>query len=69
LLTNQDAHRAPLLKDALRLCHFTVGWNGVAGATALIAAVMASSPALAAFSLNALLDSCASVVLVWRFPD
>ena len=67
MLANQDPHRARLLEVALRLSYFTVGWNGVAGGAALIAAVMASSPALAAFALNALLDSCASVILVWRF--
>ena len=55
MLANQDAHRARLLEAALRLSYFTVGWNGVAGGTALIAAVMASSPALAAFALNAIL--------------
>ena len=39
----------------------------MAGVGALVAALVASSPALAAFALNALLDSSASVVLVWRF--
>ena len=67
MLANEDANRAPLLSVALRLSYFTIGWNGVAGGTALIAAVMASSPALAAFALSALLDSCASVILVSRF--
>jgi divalent metal cation (Fe/Co/Zn/Cd) transporter len=62
-----DNRRARLLRTALRLSYFTVVWNGIAGAAALVAAVVASSPALAAFALNALLDSSASVVLVWRF--
>jgi divalent metal cation (Fe/Co/Zn/Cd) transporter len=61
------AERLGLLKAALRLSYFTIAWNGIAGAAALVAAVVASSPALAAFALNALLDSSASVVLVWRF--
>ena len=59
--------RVALLKSALWLSYFTVVWNGIAGAAALAAAVIASSPALAAFALNALLDSFASVALVWRF--
>ncbi len=59
--------RFPLLKSALRLSYFTVVWNGSTGAAALVAAVIAGSPALAAFALNALLDSSASIVLVWRF--
>ena len=63
----RNDRRARLLKTALRLSYFTVAWNGIAGAAALVAAVLASSPALAAFALNALLDSSASVVLVWRF--
>jgi len=67
LLSNTDDHRARLLKSALQLSYFTVVWNGIAGAAALVAALAASSPALAAFALNALLDSSASVVLVWRF--
>ena len=67
MLSNLDDRRARLLKTALSLSYFTVAWNGIAGAVALVAAVLASSPALAAFALNALLDSSASVVLVWRF--
>lgn len=67
MLSNTDNHRPALLATALRLSYFTVVWNGIAGAAALVAAIVASSPALAAFALNALLDSSASVVLVWRF--
>jgi hypothetical protein len=67
LLSNTDDHRTPLLVSALRLSYFTVGWNGIAGASALVASIVAGSPALAAFALNALLDSSASLVLVWRF--
>jgi divalent metal cation (Fe/Co/Zn/Cd) transporter len=59
--------RTRLLTSALQLSYFTIVWNGAAGASALVAAVIASSPALAAFALNALLDSSASAVLVWRF--
>jgi divalent metal cation (Fe/Co/Zn/Cd) transporter len=59
--------RFSLLKSALRLSYFTIAWNGAAGVAALVAAIIASSPALAAFALNALLDSSASAVLVWRF--
>ena len=67
MLSNTDDRRTPLLVSALRLSYFTIGWNGVAGVSALVASIVASSPALAAFALNALLDSSASVVLVWRF--
>ena len=69
MLSNTDDRRTPLLVSALRLSYFTIGWNGVAGASALVASIVASSPALAAFALNALLDSSASVVLVWSLSD
>jgi divalent metal cation (Fe/Co/Zn/Cd) transporter len=67
MLSNTRDRRAPLLVSALRLSYFTIAWNGVAGVSALAAAIIASSPALAAFALNALLDSAASSILVWRF--
>ena len=57
----------PLLQLALRLSYFTVGWNCVIGVAAMSAALVAGSSALAALALSALLDSLASVVLVWRF--
>jgi len=56
-----------LLQTAVRLSLFTIAWNGVIGAAALVVSVLDSSLALAGFALNALLDSSASVVLVWRF--
>ena len=59
--------RPSLLASALRVSYFTIGWNGVVGAAALLVGVTTGSLVLAAFALNALLDSTASVVLVWRF--
>jgi divalent metal cation (Fe/Co/Zn/Cd) transporter len=59
--------RAALIESALRLSYFTIVWNGVIGATALFVSAVTHSLALAAFALNALLDSSASAVLVWRF--
>ena len=61
------ASRHSLVSSALRLSYFTVGWNGIVGATALAVGLVSGSLALAGFALNALLDSSASVVLVWRF--
>jgi divalent metal cation (Fe/Co/Zn/Cd) transporter len=63
----EPSGRTRLVTSALQLSYFTIAWNGGAGAAALVAAVIASSSALAAFALNALLDSSASIVLVWRF--
>ena len=59
--------RPSLLASALPVSYFTIVWNGVVGAAALLVGVTTGSLALAAFALNALLDSTASVVLVWRF--
>ena len=61
------SNRSGLLRSALRLSYFTIAWNGVLGALALIVSIIDESPALAGFALNALLDSSASIVLVWRF--
>ena len=64
---SRHTERAALLEAALRLSYVTIAWNGLVGVAALVAAAVAGSPALAGFALNALLDSSASVVLVWRF--
>ena len=60
-------NRSELLTSALRLSFFTIAWNGVVGGLALVVSILDDSPALAGFALNALLDTSASVVLVWRF--
>jgi divalent metal cation (Fe/Co/Zn/Cd) transporter len=56
-----------LVDSALRLSYFTIVWNGVIGAIALVVGFTTGSLALAGFALNALLDSSASAVLVPRF--
>jgi divalent metal cation (Fe/Co/Zn/Cd) transporter len=65
--TVQSADRGELLTAALRLSYFTIAWNSVVGTLALVIAIVDESPALAGFALNALLDSSASMILVWRF--
>ncbi len=62
-----DGGRHSLLASALRLSYVTIVWNGVVGAIALVIGLTTGSLALAGFALNALLDSSASVLLVWRF--
>jgi divalent metal cation (Fe/Co/Zn/Cd) transporter len=59
--------RAALLVSAVWLSFLTVAWNGVVGGAALVLSFLDDSLALAAFALNALLDTSASVVLIWRF--
>lgn len=63
------SNRATLLESALRLSFFTIAWNGIIGAAALVVSFIDGSLALAGFALSALLDSSASVVLVWRFRN
>jgi divalent metal cation (Fe/Co/Zn/Cd) transporter len=65
--TTPAADRGDLLTAALRLSFFTIAWNSVVGTLALVISILDDSPALAGFALNALLDSSASAVLVWRF--
>jgi divalent metal cation (Fe/Co/Zn/Cd) transporter len=67
LASLSESERPSLVRSALRLSYFTVAWNGVVGAMALTIGLTTGSLALAGFALNALLDSSASVVLVWRF--
>ena len=59
--------RDALVASAIRLSFVTIGWNGAIGACALVVGLTTGSLALAGFALNALLDSSASIVLVWRF--
>ena len=66
LLAMPDS-RHTLISRALRLSYITIGWNSLVGVSALVLAIIAGSPATAAFGLSGLLDSSASVVLVWRF--
>ena len=65
--TARTSSRAELVRFALRLSYFTIAWNGVIGVAALAVSTATDSLALAGFALNALLDSFASVILVWRF--
>ena len=67
LIEIEAPDRPALLRSALRLSYFTIAWNSVVGVLALVVSFLDDSPALAGFALNALLDSSASVVLVWRF--
>jgi divalent metal cation (Fe/Co/Zn/Cd) transporter len=55
------------LRRAARLCAITVGWNLLVGGAAVATAISTGSLALIGFGLNAVVDSSASSVLVWRF--
>jgi len=59
--------RADALTSAVRLSLATIAWNVVAGSVAVVSAVVYGSISLAAFGLSMLIDTAASVALVWRF--
>jgi divalent metal cation (Fe/Co/Zn/Cd) transporter len=59
--------RATDLRHALRLSIFSIVWSGVAGSIAVYAALVSGSLSLLGFGVDTVIDSVASVVLVWRF--
>jgi divalent metal cation (Fe/Co/Zn/Cd) transporter len=59
--------RAADLKHALRLSGLSIVWSGVAGSIAVYAALISGSLSLLGFGADAVIDSVASIVLVWRF--
>ena len=61
-----DLDRDGLLRRAQRLGIFTVAWNIVEGAVAIVAAWFAGSRALAGFGLDSAVESVSATVLLWR---
>lgn len=59
--------RPALLRRAIVLSAVSVGWGGLAGAAAIVLAYGAGSLSLLGFGVDALIDSLASVALIWRF--
>jgi divalent metal cation (Fe/Co/Zn/Cd) transporter len=59
--------RATLLRRALWLSAFSILWSGIAGSIATWAALAGGSLSLLGFGVDAVIDSLASMVLIWRF--
>jgi divalent metal cation (Fe/Co/Zn/Cd) transporter len=59
--------RDALLQRALALSVLSIVFAGIAGATAVVAALTSGSLSLLGFGFDAAIDSAASVALVWRF--
>lgn len=59
--------RTTQLSRALRLSVVSILWSGVAGSVAVYAALASGSLSLLGFGADAVIDSAASIVLVWRF--
>ena len=58
---DKDLHRA------LWLSAFSMVWNGIAGSIAAYVALVTGSLSLLGFGVDAVIDSIASVALIWRF--
>jgi divalent metal cation (Fe/Co/Zn/Cd) transporter len=59
--------RAAQLRRAILLSLASVVWNGIVGALAVYVSVSTGSLSLAGFGADAVIDSVASVALIWRF--
>ena len=58
-----------LRRRAIRLEYFTVGWNIVEAAVALVAGGWASSVALIGFGLDSIIETISGFTLLWRFQQ
>jgi len=61
------ATSAQALSRAARLCAMTVGWNVLVGGAAVATSIATGGLSLIGFGINAVVDSSASAVLIWRF--
>lgn len=59
--------RQALLRRAVRLEYFTVGWNVLEALVALVAGWLASSIALEGFGLDSVIETVSGLTLLWRF--
>jgi divalent metal cation (Fe/Co/Zn/Cd) transporter len=55
------------LGRALRLSALSIVWSGIVGSIATYAALASGSLSLLGFGVDAVIDSVASMVLIWRF--
>ena len=55
-----------LMKKALLLSYFTVGYNILEGVASLIAGALAGSIALTGFGLDSFVESLSGVIMIWR---
>lgn len=62
-----DNNRLPLVRRAIALEYFTVGYNLVEGIVSVVFGRLASSIALIGFGLDSFVESLSGVVVLWRF--
>jgi divalent metal cation (Fe/Co/Zn/Cd) transporter len=63
---NAVSERTVFVQRGRRLEYFTVGWNAVEGAVALVAGVIAGSIALVGFGLDSFIEVTSGLTLLWR---
>jgi len=56
-------------QQAVRLEYFTVGWNIIEAAVALVAGVLAGSIALVGFGLDSIIETISGLTLLWRLKQ
>lgn len=59
--------RATDLRLAVWLSALSIAWSGIAGSIAIYVALASGSLSLLGFGVDAVIDSVASAVLIWRF--
>ena len=61
--------RAWLVRRAKLLAWLSLGWMTIEGGVAVIAGIVASSPALIGFGFDSAIEGLASVIIIWRFAE
>lgn len=61
--------RSQLIRRARLLAWLSLGWMTIEGGIAVVAGLIASSPALLGFGLDSAIEGLASVIIIWRFAE
>ena len=64
--TRSLPEKEALLRRAIRLEYFTIGWNTLEALVAVTAGVLAGSIALVGFGLDSVIETTSGVALLWR---
>ena len=71
---SQDRNQAPATRDKLvrtgrLLAWFTIGWNTIEGAVAVLSGIAAGSVALVGFGVDSYVEVFAGAVIIWRLAQ
>lgn len=66
MIAPPSAARPRLVRSALRVEYFTLGWNVLETVAGLAAGVAAGSIALIGFGLDSIVEASSATILVWR---